>query len=395
MGIARHGWVAGNFGKASSRLLTVQFLDSYMKDVQEPWMKELRDSFAAQDLAVGCPLELTLNDDQTASIVSFHNQVADALSDDSSALESKHLRQMRNQILHYTADSLTAFLTTNVSVAQAGWFASSQYSGSGRWLGAPTCELQHPAQMLTDREFHANVRMRLLLQNAVANDAMPLPTRCRCLHPPADLPSEPLHMLDERAHNHAEYHARHNNCRDALIRVLRRLPNVRREDVVKEYELPGQEHLPDADRTRADVLVVCRENPTTVPTRIVFDVAVGNPVAVSYREKHAGHPDNPPGTFFGGAICREIEKRQRYAPFQLGANFVPFAIDATGRLGPAALKFIETAFAITPNTPARKNIATYLQARLSAVCAKANAQIVIRNAHTLARRGTVGGIAVD
>ena len=42
-----------------------------------------------------------------------------------------------------------------------------------------------------------------------------------------------------------------------------------------------------------------------------------------------------------------------------------------------------------------ESMATYLQARLGAACMKVNAQIVILNAHTLAKRGMVGGNAVD
>ena len=44
--------VAGNFGKASSLLLIVQFLDAHVTN-EEAWMHELRNSFAAQDFHRG------------------------------------------------------------------------------------------------------------------------------------------------------------------------------------------------------------------------------------------------------------------------------------------------------------------------------------------------------
>ena len=394
LGIMRHSWVAGHFGKASSRLLAVQFLDMYTsQEEQEPWMHAFRNSLAAQDLARGCPLELVLNPDHTATIATMETKVADSLTADSSQLTSTNLRTMRNQLLAYTALSLSSYIKTNFSVAQAAWFVSSQFEGSGRWLGAPCCALQHPALVLSDREFHAALRMRLLLQNAVSNDSMPLPTHSRSLLP--FNPAEPLHMLDERAFNHKEYHARHNACRDILARVLQSLPNVQKGDVDKEHELPGQEDIPEERRTRADVFVLCRAAPNVVAQQFVFDIAVTNPAALTYRALHPHHPDNPEGSFNGAALARQAQKQARYARFQLGDSFIPFAIDATGRLGPEARRFMERAYKIDESTLNYKNKALYLQARLGAACMKVNAQIVIRSAHALAQRGRVGGIAVD
>lgn len=340
-------------------------------------------------------MELVLNPDHTASIATMDTKVVDALTFDSTRLKSTDLRTMRNQLLAYTALSLSSFINTNYSVAQAAWFVSSQFEGSGRWLGAPCCALQHPALVLSDREFHAALRMRLLLQNAVSNDSMPMPTHCRCNHPTPINPAEPLHMLDERACNHKEYHARHNACRDILARVLQSLPNVQKGDVDKEHELPGQEDIPEERRTRADVFVLCRADPNAVARQFVFDIAVTNPAALTFRAQFPLHPDNPAGSFYGAALARQAQKQARYARFQLGDSFIPFAIDATGRLGPEARRFMERAFRIDDQTRNYKNKALYLQARLGAACMKVNAQIVIRSAHALAQRGRVGGIAVD
>lgn len=390
----RHSWIAGNFGKASSRLLAVQFLDMYMTE-QEPWMDAFRNSLAAQDLTVGSPLEFAFHEDQIATIAEMHTKVSDALTVRATDLTSRALRAQRNQLLAFNANSLINYLNTNFSTAQAAWFASSQFEGSGRWLGAPCCALQHPALVLSDREFHAALRMRLLLQNAVSNDHMLLPTHCRCPHPTPLNPAEPLHMLDERASNHTEYHARHNACRDVLARVMQRLPNVHKVDVVKEHELPGQEDIPEARRTRADVLAICKATINAVPQRFVFDIAVTNPAATTFRTQYAGHRDNPAGSFYGAALARQAQKQARYARFQLDDSFIPFAIDATGRLGPEAMRFMERAFKIDDRTPNYKNKALYLQARLGAACMKVNAQIVIRSAHALAQRARVEGIAVD
>ena len=390
LGIARHSWVAGHTGKASSRLLTVQFLDAH--DTHEPWLDILLNSFAAQDFNAGCPLPLTLEENDDVHIATMHDQFSDAL-DHPMDLDGKALREMRNQILYYHSLSLTNYIKTNFSVAQAAWFASSQFDGSGRWLGSLAGAPQHPSLVLSDREYHTALRMRLLLQNAVTNDALTLPTHCRCRPRTPLIPTEPLHMLDELDCNHRFFQARHNACRDLLARVFKRMPGF--QSVAREVTLPGQDDVAEQHRTRADLVVTWRGGPDDIDHSVVLDVAVGNPAAVSYRTRHQGHVNNPPWKFFGAAISREIEKQARYAPLHLGEGFVPFAIDATGRLGPAALSLITQAFRVTDTTPIHKNQVTYLQARLGMACMKINAQIVNLNAHMLFAQSRAGDNAVD
>ena len=141
--------------------------------------------------------------------------------------------------------------------------------------------------------------------------------------------------------------------------------------------------------------MLCRADPNVVARQFVFDIAVTNPAALTYRALHPHHPDNPEGSFNGAALARQAQKQARYARFQLGDSFIPFAIDATGRLGPEARRFMERAYKIDESTLNYKNKALYLQARLGAACMKVNAQIVIRSAHALAQRGRVEGITVD
>ena len=389
MGIMRHSWVAGHIGKASARLLTVQFLDAHVSP-NEPWMPLLRESFTNLDIMRGCPLLLHLTPEDDAMIVDYRNVYSDAI-DKPNDIDSTTLKAHRNHILHFYSHALTKFLHSNFSTAQAVWYKSSCFEGSGRWLGAPSASLQHPSLVLSDREFDAALRMRLLLQNSVSNDAFTLPPVCRC-HPETALdPNETLHMLDELPPNRTAYHARHNACRDLLLRVFKRLPGFMLAE--PEPKLPGQDDVPEDQAKRPDLVVEWNGLRNLNPRRVFIDVAVSNPAARTFRTSHIGHPDNPQWTFFGAAISRENQKRDKYAGWNLGESFVPFAIDATGRLGPQAMRFVVDAFHINDITPVYKNMATYLQARLGIVCMKVNAQIVNQNAHALFMHGRVGGNA--
>ena len=116
----------------------------------------------------------------------------------------------------------------------------------------------------------------------------------------------------------------------------------------------------------------------------IVDVAVDTH---SYRTRHANEVRNPPRSCLGVALAREREKELKYARLQLGARFVPFAIDATGRMGPTARRFVEEMFSVDETTEVRKNTAVYLEARLGIACMKANGSVVERGIKTVAAQG--------
>ena len=249
--------------------------------------------------------------------------------------------------------------------------------------------IQHRSLVLADREYHHALRMRLLLDTRVSNDLVPVPNRCRC-RVWRDRPNETLHVLDkkDRTRHKAEYHA----CRDVLFHVMRKkLQGITM--IQTERVLDGQEDVEDfAARLRADIVVRWMDGAGVQHERIV-DVAVDNPAAPTYRTRHANDVRNPPRSYLGGALAREREKELKYARLQLGGRFVPFAIDATGRVGPMARRFVEEMFSVDETTEVRKNTAVYLEARLGIACMKANGAVVERGIKTVAAQGR--GVVVE
>jgi len=104
-----------------------------------------------------------------------------------------------------------------------------------------------------------------------------------------------------------------------------------------------------------------------------IDVSVVNPTARQYdrtvgEEMAPGHP----------ATTQENEKTRKYTVHQTGIsadNFIPFVLEATGRLGPAAVKFIDSVSGIkhAPDPQVKKQRNFFLQ-RLSAILIKDNSR---------------------
>ena len=220
------------------------------------------------------------------------------------------LRQLRDEIYSSQAFALIGFLQTNFGEAAAAWFASSQFVGSGRWLAPAAGTIQHPTLVLTPGEYHHSLRMRLLLNTAVSNDAFPVPERCRCADHVPDA-REILHVLDEGRPNNALYIRRHNAVRDVLKYVLRtRVEGV--SMLESERVLDGQEAVGNAARLRADLVMRWGGADHAQHERII-DVTVANPAAFTYRNYHPHHVQNPPFSYYGCALWREGEKTAKYA----------------------------------------------------------------------------------
>ena len=142
----------------------------------------------------------------------------------------------------------------------------------------------------------------------------------------------------------------------------------------------------------------CRPGPSTSrgtlprgPRRLPLhwwplDVAVGNPAVVSYRSRPAGHPPYNPPYDPVGAFCstehRENAKIYRYRKLPgVDANdpdsCVPFAMDASGRLGARASAFLGRVLADSPCAGARSEFETQLG---TAIASLAWARQLLRDA---------------
>jgi hypothetical protein len=122
---------------------------------------------------------------------------------------------------------------------------------------------------------------------------------------------------------------RHNRVCNLLERLIRRhLPD---SNCVKE---PVLATTPGRPSIKGDLMFVHRDG-----RRYVIDVTITHPGAGTYiRDNHSHlHSDR-------AAVRREEEKTLHYRQVpQLVESglFIPFAIEATGRLGPQALAFVQ------------------------------------------------------
>jgi hypothetical protein len=206
----------------------------------------------------------------------------------------------------------------------AAWFLSASDVGTGGWLnwnGGSDHRMR-----LTPNEFIESFRLRLLIDPYTLHGDITCP---QCDN--TSLLASPLHALDCNRLRPSR-NRRHNDVADALLQALRSLfPG---DIVLREGSVPGGNR-----RYQADVLWHHGGETT------ILDVAIVEPAAPTYRNM--------------GSVClpevasgdREDFKRRHFQEVGLAdAVFVPFVIEATGRLGGAARRWIDHLRQGTPDS---------------------------------------------
>ena len=250
----------------------------------------------------------------------------------------------------------------------AAWFRSNQFKGSGKWLEPLPLHIQR--LRLNDTELVCNLRARLGI--APISEDMLCPTSqhigplnpnslrrpvsgdsgCNCATERGARGMRPrnvLHSLDCR--NNMEYiNKRHNLVRNILGDLLRKacLGSM----VELEPNVAGRAERPD--------LLLYRNGRETY-----LDVVIVNPSCPS--QLNIQHSDQIADA---ANLDKERIKTNKYREWDI--QVIPFALEATGRLGPSALKFIKS---ITQRMG--KSRATYLQ-QIQCAIAKLNGQMFLK-----------------
>jgi hypothetical protein len=279
--------------------------------------------------------------------------------------EARNARAIKREISSRRAKEIVKTLHEQGRVAEATWFNSSQFKGSGRWLAGPGGQLYGKYAFRNSDEYVAALRMRLLLSPAssgVSDSRGAVTCKCGTL---VDLKSRPFHALDCSESQWYHIH-RHNAVRDTLEEFLKKYcsendyiilkePKVaplmatdlivseaqirsrsrnRIRQSVREFRLNGFDERRNGD-IRADLGIL------SVLRRQYIDVVVVNPAAESYRRIHDETTDIQREALFGQSFAVEHRleaKKRRYRPL-LGDTvddpnfFVPFIVEATGKLG--------------------------------------------------------------
>lgn len=277
---------------------------------------------------------------------------------------------------------------------QAHWLECSVFRGSGQWLNGPGGWLYGRYGFYRHEEYVVALRTRLLLppvadpqvvshsldigsDTAAAID--PSSYLCHCGQR-MRTDTSPFHYLDCSVRQGSFIH-RHNSVRDLVADFLREyLANGVREQVLTEAALPIPVGMVSSAR-RADICVT-----SVTQGRTYFDIAIVDPVAPSYTPhsavRNAGSGAEPPASFASPHAAKERErsKRAQYAPY-LGPRavedsnaFVPFVVEATGRLGPSAAEQVKVIRLLNQDNPYARFI---FMSQLGSLIARYNARLAL------------------
>ena len=206
----------------------------------------------------------------------------------------------------------------------AALFLSMQNSYGGRWLTTSATVARYSGTHFPDRDYREALRLRMMVPFVPATRG---PTLCTCnrAHGIVNLAADSCHpLLCTRSRGLIT--ERHDTVRKLLAKLLRAaLPGV----LVVEEPRPRQGEPPL--RHQPDIGF------ETAGTRYLIDVVVAEPTSRS-ATTHASLSSVE--TKAGAARQAEARKRQDYGVLPEGTRLVPFAIEATGQLGPEAADFL-------------------------------------------------------
>jgi len=291
LGLPRHFGPQSEKACLASRALTLAYITEHRQDLQsgtEKWPEiEVGDSDGSRF---------------RAEIVIENEEIEDldrTLPDDVQTVIAEH---------KYNWMSVYKHLLQKGRRHHAAWFLSGTSSGTGKWLawrGGADGRFR-----FRQDEYVESLRMRLLV------DPFPSPGAMRCTTCDRDVryADAPLHALERR----------HDRVVDYLYTALQHVyptAELRMEHTV--HGTTAGQHI------QADIFL---RNGAEVT---VIDVAIVDPASPSYLAKES---DTKSDVATGQ---READKRARWRAIGevAGAAFVPFVVEATGRLGPAANKF--------------------------------------------------------
>jgi hypothetical protein len=328
LGIVRHAGIVNEKASEKSRELTKVFLNKFLPS--------LLPGIALWDVIVNLNgarnmeseiLPLMFDSTPPDYFAGQQQQQQQIQSDDDNELQQQQPISSKAIILAFHKRvaynlHLKLFSLENKQ-AEAAWLVSSQYKNSGRWLAGRNNIFYGKFGLLGD-DFLEALRLRLLLPPILDDDLEINPRKCSCGH--LCSVTKPFHLLDCK-HSKAFITGRHNKIRDLLFQFIKDcLP----EGSVVQKEIPFQ--VTTTTMITADLQYEIDNNINYI------DVTVANPASQSYLDMGSTT------TADVASKHREQAKSRHYAVLgnavQTG-RFIPFALEATGRLGPAAVRFIE------------------------------------------------------
>ena len=237
--------------------------------------------------------------------------------------EDASKESMRQAMLNVQIKSWNDYrekLSSNHEDSRSALFLSNHHVDSGYWLG----EYRRSGPgTLEGAKFVAALRMRLLLPAFSDREGFGQGMRCQC-GSRIDMRKEVFHHLDCR---NSRWYVRRRH--DAVVMVIAELLG-RKANVEVEIE-------PDIGGGRkADIRLVCNHVTT------LLDVVISNPAAPSHRRTANSHRvENSANNAAEGRKRDSFRGQPGLRVDGANANFFPLAFESTGRIGMAALAFLQ------------------------------------------------------
>jgi len=261
----------------------------------------------------------------------------------------KHVQAYHTQ----RQSDLLSYYQTNDRSCQAAYFLSLQFRGSGSPLNVRGAYQEVFA--FTPIEARSVLRLRLLRPPTIADDPISHYTRVCSCGKVIDLDKEFTHGLHCKHILQPLFHACHNDLCHTVARFIKHAhkncvigtevevvrdaaqgPSV----VVTEPGVAHTVHVPDSgEPLKLRVDIKFSEVPGSMPHYL--DVTVTDSSAPSYRNYF-----NSATVAQAAARYREADKARKYGhvipEIRTHQNFHGFAVEASGRVGPTAEKFLDS-----------------------------------------------------
>jgi hypothetical protein len=355
--VARYSWIPGQVGVIRSRQLLADFIEKHFSECYSHVVADLPG--------------IQIGEGHIPIPIQFGPQLAREETDDWAVLNGEAgTREIAMEQYSAMACSLIRYIAEGIgSPARAAWFRSSHFEGSGRWLTPPAAVVFDDYLSLNANEYRVAIRQRMLLAPFEDSEDNTHPRECPCGAGLSDS-ANPFHFLD-CIQNHAFNHARHGDCVSVLEIFLR---NKLKDRSVATAFSPRLHH-PDGSLIDANGDLEVSMLPNVCQ---VFDVVVSNPAAATFT--------NPPYRSHeiddAANVMHEDGKLNTYRHTKevTDGQLIPFAIEATGRMGPRAIQWIETNIPEderVPGRPCKRTPVQILHAKLCTVVTKHAAKVVL------------------
>jgi hypothetical protein len=403
LGLLRFADVAGEKAVLLSRQVAYDFIEKnhnvLMQGINSSWMR----------ITIGDNADSPFNALENVQLVGGGSKSLLLASQDEfneeQVFESINARQICREVNTRRHFEVLDSLQNSGRTTEATFFRGSKFKGSGRWLTGRGGVFYGKFSFRSNDEYKVALRTRLLLSPALSGVDVGSTILCSCGRNVL-LDSSPFHALDCGCSQWYFKH-RHDAVRDVLAEFLEQNssedpeaykiyvePKVVGNEQVNQEEI--EEALPENNNRMVSLIELRNRRHETVRADIgrysryslitqYIDVAIVNSAAASYVALEQG--DNYVGEIdgsdwrveagvavgvqgSGGTAHREKSKVERYRRI-LGDKvdnpdyFVPFVVEATGRLGPAASKMIVSVLKESRSKMAKQNFISQIGAAIA------------------------------